>query len=58
MEKSYIGFIIGGAIIGALAGYLVRRIGVPKIMDTLKEHDVIPERVVSIIDEFKHSIES
>ncbi len=58
MKKEYIGFIIGGAILGAAIGYLVRRIGVPKIMETLKDHNIIPENLVSIVDDLKPGAKS
>ncbi len=57
MNKKYIGFIIGGAIVGATIGYLIRRIGVPKIIGILKEHKVIPENFANIVDELKQDIE-
>jgi hypothetical protein len=51
-DKSYIGFIIGGAVLGAIAGYVVKKVGPKNIMDMIKRKDIIPPTISNIINEF------
>jgi len=51
-DSSYIGFIVGGAILGAIAGYVVKKVGPSNIMDMVKRKDIIPPTVRDIMDEF------
>ncbi len=51
-EKKDLGYIIGGAALGAIAGYIVKRVGIKNIMDMLKQKDIIPPSVTNIIKEF------
>ena len=51
-DKSITYFIIGGAIIGAIAGYFVKKVGPKNIMTILKRKDIIPPSVSSLINEF------
>ena len=40
-DKSYLGFVIGGAILGAVAGYVVKKVGPKNIMNMVKQKDII-----------------
>ena len=51
-EKKDLGYIIGGAALGAIAGYIVKRVGIKNIMNMLKQKDIIPPSVSNIIKEF------
>ena len=51
-NKNYIGFIIGGAVVGAIAGYIVKKVGPKKIMNMVKQKDIIPPSISNIINEF------
>ena len=51
-EKKDLGYIIGGAALGAIAGYIVKRVGIKNIMNMLKQKDIIPPSVTNIIKEF------
>jgi hypothetical protein len=50
--KSTMLFVLGGATVGALAGYLINRIGVKNIATLLKAKDIIPSNVADMIKEF------
>lgn len=52
LDKSYIGFIVGGAILGAIAGYVVKKVGPKNIMDMIKRKDIIPPTIRDIMSEF------
>ncbi len=51
-DKNSIWFIMGGAALGAIAGYLVKRIGVKNIATLLKAKDIIPGNVADVIKDF------
>ena len=51
-DKNYIGFIVGGAILGAIAGYIVKKVGPKNIMNMVKQKDIIPPSISNIINEF------
>lgn len=52
IDKRDISFIIGGAIIGAIAGYIVKRVGIKNIMNMLKQKEIIPPSISNLINEF------
>ena len=52
IDKKDLGFIIGGAIIGAIAGYIVNRVGIKNIMSMLKQKEVNPPSISNLINEF------
>ncbi|MBU4313534.1 MAG: hypothetical protein KJ821_01885 [Actinobacteria bacterium] len=52
IDKKDISFIIGGAIIGAIAGYIVKRVGIKNIMNILKQKEIIPPSISNLINEF------
>ena len=51
-DKNYIGFIVGGAVLGAIAGYIVKKVGPKNIMNMVKQKDIIPPSISNIINEF------
>ena len=51
-DKSYLGFVIGGAIVGAVAGYVVKKVGPKNIMNMIKQKDIIPPSISNLISEF------
>ena len=51
-DKTITYFVIGGAIIGAIAGYFVKKVGPKNIMNILKQKDIIPPSVSNLIKEF------
>lgn len=52
IDKKDLGFIIGGAILGAIAGYIIKRVGIKNIMSLLKQKEVIPPSISNLINEF------
>jgi len=52
LNKKDISFIIGGAVLGAIAGYIVKRVGIKNIMNMLKKKEIIPPSISNIINEF------
>jgi len=52
IDKKDISFVIGGAIIGAIAGYIVKRVGIKNIMNMLKQKEIIPPSISNLINEF------
>ena len=51
-NKNYIGFMVGGAVLGAIAGYIVKKVGPKNIMNMVKQKDIIPPSISNIINEF------
>ena len=51
-DKNYIGFIVGGAVLGAIAGYIVKKVGPKNIMNMVKQKDIIPPSISNVIKEF------
>jgi hypothetical protein len=45
-------FVLGGAAIGAIAGYLIKKIGPKNIMTLIKQKEIIPPSLVNLINEF------
>lgn len=52
IDKKDISFIIGGAVLGAIAGYIVNRVGIKNIMNMLKQKEIIPPSISNLINEF------
>lgn len=50
--KKDISFIVGGAIIGAVAGYIIKKIGIKNIINILKAKDIISPTIANIVNEF------
>ncbi len=51
-DKKDISYIIGGAIIGAIAGYIIKRVGIKNLMGLLKKKEIIPSSISNLLDEF------
>ncbi len=51
-NSNAIGFIVSGAVIGAIAGYIVNKIGYQNILSTLKANKVISPTIGNLISEF------
>lgn len=54
-DKTVINFVIGGAVIGAIAGYIVKKIGFKNVLDILKSKKIISSNVADTISEFTSS---
>ena len=52
IDKKDISFIIGGAILGAIGGYIIKRVGAKNIMNMLKQKEIIPPSISNLINEF------
>ena len=51
-DKKGVGFIVGGAVLGAIAGYLVKKIGIKNIITMLKAKNIISPNIANLINEF------
>ena len=51
-DKTIVNFVIGGAIVGALAGYLVKKVGFNKILTILKSKKIISSSIAETISDF------
>jgi len=51
-DKTIVNFVIGGAIVGALAGYLVKKVGFKNILTILKSKKIISSSVAETISDF------
>jgi hypothetical protein len=51
-DKSYIGYLVGGALLGVIAGYVVKKVGPKNIMNMIKQKDIIPPSISNLINEF------
>lgn len=58
-DKKDVNFIVAGAVLGAIAGYIIRRIGIKNIVNLLKSKDIISPSVANTVNEFteKHNID-
>lgn len=52
MDKTIAYYVIGGAAIGAIAGYIVNKVGFKNIVNVLKTKKIIPENLMETISEF------
>jgi len=41
-DRTIINFVIGGALIGAIAGYIIKKVGIKNIMNILKKKKTTP----------------
>ncbi len=51
-DRTIINFVIGGALIGAIAGYIIKKVGIKNIMNILKKKEIIPPSISNLINEF------
>lgn len=51
-DKTVAYFVLGGAAVGAIIGYLVKKIGPKNIMNIIKQKEIIPPSVSNLINEF------
>ncbi|MCM8787918.1 MAG: hypothetical protein NC935_07720 [Candidatus Omnitrophica bacterium] len=51
-DKNIVYFIVGGAILGAIAGYIVKKVGIKNILNALKAKKIISESIADTISEF------
>lgn len=51
-DKTIVYFVAGGAVLGAIAGYIVKKVGVKNIINILKARKILPESVANTISEF------
>lgn len=52
VDKSIVYYVLGGAAVGAVAGYIVKKVGMKNILNVLKAKDIIPEKLMNTISEF------
>ncbi len=55
VDKSIVYYILGGAALGAVAGYIVKKVGVKNILTVLKAKKIIPENILNTISEFTNT---
>ena len=57
MDKTLVYYILGGAALGAIAGYIVKRVGLKNVVDVLKTKKIIPENLMETISELGYIYE-
>jgi hypothetical protein len=55
VDKTIAYYVLGGAALGAIAGYIVKKVGVKNIMTVLKAKKIIPENILKTISEFTNA---
>ncbi len=55
VDKNILWFIIGGAAMGAFAGYIIKRIGLKNITTLLQAKNIIPPDAAKAIKDFATS---
>ncbi len=55
VDKAIIYYVLGGAALGAVAGYVVKKVGVKNILTVLKAKKIIPENILNTISEFANA---
>jgi hypothetical protein len=55
VDKTTVYFVLGGAALGAVAGYMVKKVGVKNIMTVLKAKKIFPENILKTISEFTNA---
>ena len=58
LDKKDLSYIIGGAVVGAIAGYIISRVGIKNLMSILKKKELIPSSISSLLKEFTSDEES
>jgi hypothetical protein len=54
-DKTIAYYVLGGAALGAIAGYIVKKVGAKNIMSVLKAKKIIPENILKTISEFANA---
>ena len=54
-DKTIVNFVIGGAMVGTLAGYLVKKVGYKNILTILKSKKIISPSIADTISDFTSS---
>lgn len=55
VDKTIVYYVLGGAALGAIAGYIVKIVGVKNIVNVLKAKKIIPENILNTISEFTNA---
>jgi len=55
VDKTIAYYVLGGAALGAIAGYIVKKVGVKNIITVLKTKKIIPENILNTISEFTNT---
>ena len=55
VDKTIAYYVLGGAALGAVAGYIVKKVGVKNILNVLKAKKIIPENIINTISEFTNA---
>jgi hypothetical protein len=54
-DKTIAYYVLGGAALGAIAGYIVKKVGAKNIMNVLKAKKIIPANILKTISEFTNA---
>jgi hypothetical protein len=52
IDKTIVYYVLGGAAVGAVAGYIVKKVGFKNVLNVLKTKKIIPESLMETISEF------
>jgi hypothetical protein len=55
VDKNLVYYVLGGAALGAIAGYIVQKVGAKNIMTVLKAKKIIPGNILKTISEFTNA---
>lgn len=55
VDKTITYYVLGGAVLGAVAGYVVKKVGVKNIITVLKAKKIIPENILNTISELTNA---
>ena len=56
VDKNLIYYVLSGAAIGAVAGYILKKVGVKNIITVLKAKKIIPEKILNTISELTNAV--
>ncbi|MBM3706078.1 MAG: hypothetical protein FJW66_06095 [Actinobacteria bacterium] len=52
IDRTIVYYVLGGAAVGAIAGYIVKKVGMKNIVNVLKAKKILPEGLMDTISEF------
>jgi hypothetical protein len=52
IDKTIVYYVLGGAAVGAVAGYIVKKVGFKNVLNVLKTKKIIPESLMETISDF------